>query len=277
MISEPMPGGACTASRGTGRSFLDRIVEDTGRRVMFQRTVRPFAEVKMDCMVTPRRTGYPFSRALEAEGMSFICEVKKASPSKGTIAEDFPYLEIARDYESAGASAISVLTEPTFFKGRDEYLEAISNTVDAPVLKKDFIIDEYQIYSGRACGASAVLLIAAVLDDRRLAGFRELAENLGMSALVEVHNEEEAERAVSSGASIIGVNNRDLRTFETDISTSVRLSDRLPDDVIRVSESGIRTAEDVKTLGEAGFDAVLVGETLMRSPDRAEALRGLRP
>lgn len=277
MISEPMPersGGSVGKDNST---FLSRIVEDTRMRVAFQRTIHPFPMVREECMVRPRRTGFPFARNLGSDGMSFICEVKRASPSKGVIAEEFPYLDIARSYQDAGASAISVLTEPKHFLGSDAYLEDIANTVDVPVLKKDFIIDEYQIYTGRAAGASAVLLIAAILSDRQLAGYREIAESLGMDALVEVHDREEAERAVSSGAEIIGVNNRDLRTFRTDISNSIRLADAIPDSVIRVSESGISTREDVSRLQDAGFDAVLVGETLMRSPDRAEALRELRP
>ena len=277
MISEPQPAMRKHSSPAEPETFLSRIVEDTKRRVMFQRTVRPFSEVREDCMAIPRRTGFPFARALSSDGMSFICEVKRASPSKGVIAEDFPYLDIARDYQSAGASAISVLTEPTFFRGSDEYLEDIAYNVDVPVLKKDFIVDEYQIYSGRACGASAVLLIAAILSDRQLAEYREIAESLGMSALVEVHDGDELERAVSSGADIIGVNNRNLRTFETDIETSIRLADRIPDGVVRVSESGIRTRDDIVRLQDEGYDAVLVGETLMRSADKRDALRGLRP
>lgn len=257
-------------------TILDEIVGDTRLRLNFERTVRPMDEVMSASRVRPRIPGFPFSRALEADGMSFICEVKRASPSKGIIANDFPYLEIAREYESMGASAISVLTEPRHFLGRDEYLEEIADTVSIPVLRKDFIVDEYQIYQARELGASAVLLIAALLGDRQLADFREIAESLGMSALVETHNENEVERAVSSGASIIGVNNRDLRTFRVDLGTSLRLRDLIPDGITCVSESGISSAEDIRMLSEAGYDAVLMGETFMRSGDRRSLIEELR-
>ena len=257
-------------------TVLDDIIEDTRRRVTFERTVRPFPEVIEGSRVRPRRTGFPFARALSAPGMSFICEVKRASPSKGIIATDFPYREIAMEYESIGASAISVLTEPHFFKGRDEYLEDIADTVSVPVLRKDFIIDEYQIYRAKEIGASAILLIASVLNDRQLENYRELAESMGMDALVEVHNWTEAERAVASGVEIIGINNRDLATFEVDIGNSLRLRDAIPDSVIAVSESGISSPADVRMLSDAGFDAVLVGETFMRTPDRRLLMESMR-
>ena len=257
-------------------SILDEIVEDTRRRVAFERTVRPFPEVIEGSRIRPRRTGFPFIKALEKEGLSLICEVKRASPSKGTIAEDFPYLEIAEEYRDAGADAISVLTEPHYFRGRDEYLEEIADSVDVPVLRKDFVIDEYQIYRAKELGASAVLLIAAVLDDRELEGYRELAESLGMDALVEAHTREEAERAVSSGAAIVGINNRDLSTFKVDLGNSVRLRDAIPDSVVAVSESGISSQEDARMLHEAGYDAVLVGEAFMRSPDRRALLASMK-
>ena len=260
----------------TTGTILDEIVEDTYRRVAFERTIHPFPDVKEGCMVRPRRTGFPFTRALEADGMSFICEVKKASPSKGIIAEDFPYLDIAMEYEDIGASAISVLTEPHFFKGSDRYLEEIADTVRTPILRKDFIIDEYQIYRAKEIGASAILLIAAILDDRQLSGYREIAESLGMSVLVETHDEREVQRAVSSGAGIIGVNNRDLRNFTVDIRNSLKLRELIPDDVITVSESGIRGKEDISRLRDAGFDAVLVGETFMRSTDKRATIEAMR-
>ena len=260
----------------TTGTILDEIVEDTYRRVAFERTIHPFPDVKEGCMVRPRRTGFPFTRALEADGISFICEVKKASPSKGIITEDFPYLDIAMEYEDIGASAISVLTEPHFFKGSDRYLEEIADTVRTPILRKDFIIDEYQIYRAKEIGASAILLIAAILDDRQLSGYREIAESLGMSVLVETHDEREVQRAVSSGAGIIGVNNRDLRNFTVDIRNSLRLRELIPDDVITVSESGIRGKEDISRLRDAGFDAVLVGETFMRSTDKRATIEAMR-
>lgn len=257
-------------------SILDEIVEDTRRRVAFERTVRPFPEVIEGSRIRPRRTGFPFIKALEKDGLSLICEVKRASPSKGTIAEDFPYLEIAEEYRDAGADAISVLTEPHYFRGRDEYLEEIADSVDVPVLRKDFVVDEYQIYRAKELGASAVLLIAAVLDDRELEGYRELAESLGMDALVEAHTREEAERAVSSGAAIVGINNRDLSTFKVDLGNSIRLRDAIPDSVVAVSESGISSPEDARMLHEAGYDAVLVGEAFMRSPDRRALLASMK-
>lgn len=257
-------------------TILDEIVADTRLRVNFDRTVRPIPDVIEGSRVRPRRTGFPFRRALEAEGMSFICEVKRASPSKGVISPDFPYLDIAKEYESMGASAISVLTEPHFFKGSNAYLEEIADTVNTPVLRKDFVIDEYQVYQARELGASAVLLIAAVLNDRQLHDYRMIAESLGMSALVEAHTRDEVERSVSSGASIIGINNRDLATFKVDIGNSLRLRDAIPDGAIAVSESGISTPEDIARLSEAGFDAVLMGEAFMRCSDRAGLIAGMR-
>ncbi len=257
-------------------SILDRIVEDTRSRVLFERTRRQLPEVIEGCRVRPRRTGFPFARALESDGISFICEVKRASPSKGVIAEDFPYLDIAREYEAMGASAISVLTEPKHFLGRDSYLEEIADEVTVPVLRKDFVIDEYQIYQARELGASAILLIASILGDRALRDYRVLAESLGMSALVEVHDEVEVQRAVSSGAGIIGVNNRDLSTFEVDIRNSLRLIDLIPDGILCVSESGISTPGDVRSLEDAGFDAVLMGEAFMRSHDRGMLMESMR-
>lgn len=213
-----------------------------------------------------------FLKALKKEGISYICEVKKASPSKGLIAPDFPYLEIAGEYEAAGASAISCLTEPYYFQGSDRYLEEITSTVKIPVLRKDFTVDEYMIYQARALGAAAVLLICAILDDSQLRGYRQLAESMGMDALVEAHDEKEVERALRCGAKIVGVNNRDLRTFQVDMANSIRLRKLAPRDVVFVSESGIRTSEDIRRLYDNQVDAVLIGETLMRSEDKKAAL-----
>jgi len=213
---------------------------------------------------------------LKKPGMSFICEVKKASPSKGLIAPDFPYLSIATDYEEAGAAAISCLTEPVYFKGNDHYLKKIADTVSIPVLRKDFTIDPYMIYQAKVLGASAVLLICAILDEKKLKAYQELAWSLGLSALVEAHDEEEIRMAASVGARIIGVNNRNLKDFTVDIDNSVRLRDRIPKDVIYVSESGIRTPEDVGRLYANGTDAVLIGETLMRSEDKKAELERLK-
>ena len=216
-----------------------------------------------------------FERALRQPGMSFICEVKKASPSKGIIAEEFPYMEIAKDYEAAGASAISCLTEPYWFLGSDVYLEEIAETVSVPVLRKDFTCSEYMIWQAKALGASAVLLICSVLDDGELRAYHRLTEELHMSALVEAHDAGEIERAKQAGARIIGVNNRNLKDFSVDISHSARLRQLAGEETVFVSESGIRGPEDMKALCENGTDAVLIGEMLMRSPDRQAALKTL--
>ncbi len=216
-----------------------------------------------------------FYQALKKEGMSYICEVKKASPSKGLIAPDFPYLEIAKAYEAAGASAISCLTEPLYFLGSDQYLQTITDAVNIPVLRKDFTVCDYMIYQARALGASAILLICAILDDDQLSAYRQLAESLGMHALVEAHDEKEVERALRSGARIVGVNNRDLRTFTVDVQNSIRLRNLAPDEVIFVSESGIKTSEDIEKLYTNKVDAVLIGETLMRSDNKKQMLETL--
>lgn len=221
------------------------------------------------------RTPHSFYQALKKEGMSYICEVKKASPSKGLIAPAFPYLEIAKEYQEAGAAAISCLTEPFYFQGSDRYLQEITAAVDIPVLRKDFTVDEYMIFQAAAYGAAAVLLICAILNDKQLKEYRKLAEELGMDALVEAHDEEEAERALKSGARIIGVNNRDLKTFQVDMQNSIRLRKLAPENVVFVSESGIKTSDDIQKLYDNQVDAVLIGETLMRSQDKKAALEEL--
>ena len=217
-----------------------------------------------------------FQQALSTQDIAFICEVKKASPSKGVIAEDFPYLSIAKEYEEANAAAISVLTEPYFFKGKDAYLEEIVNEVAIPVLRKDFTIDEYQIYEAKLLGASAVLLICSLLEESRLKEYKEIAHSLGLSALVEAHTEQEVEMALRAEAEIIGVNNRNLQTFEVDITTSVKLRQMIPEEIIFVSESGIKTAQDIEVLRRNKTNAVLIGETFMRSPDKKRQLAILR-
>ena len=216
-----------------------------------------------------------FLEALKAPGMSYICEVKKASPSKGLIAPDFPYLNIAREYESAGASAVSCLTEPFYFQGSDRYLQEIAKAVSIPVLRKDFTVDEYMIYQAKAFGASAVLLICAILDNARLKAFGQLTQELGLDALVEVHDEWEMDRALNLDAKLIGVNNRNLHDFTVDMENSVRLRRMAPQDTVFVSESGIKTAKDIRILYHNKVDAVLIGETLMRSPDKKAALEEL--
>lgn len=218
--------------------------------------------------------GGSFYRALAAPGMSYICEVKKASPSKGLIAPVFPYPEIAEAYEEAGAAAISCLTEPFYFQGADRYLKEITDRVRIPVLRKDFTVDEYMIYQAKMLGASAVLLICAILDPAELRDYRQLAESLGLDALVEAHDEAEVEMALDAGAKIVGVNNRDLKTFQVDMQNSIRLRALAPREVLFVSESGIKGPEEIRILREHQVDAVLIGETLMRSADKkAELMR----
>lgn len=262
--------------------ILDEIAAKTRERIAARQAARPLEELResVEKLVAEQKSAdaseLHFQQALRAPGLSFICEAKKASPSKGVIAEHFPYLDIAREYEAAGASAISCLTEPFYFQGKDDYLKEIAREVKIPVLRKDFTVDPYMIYEARLLGASAVLLICAILTDRELRDYRELAERLGMSALVEAHSEDEVKRALACGAGIIGVNNRDLRTFEVDIRNSIRLRPLVPDSCVFVSESGIRNEEDMKALYENGTDAVLIGETLMRAADKAEMIARLR-
>lgn len=256
--------------------ILQEIAEKTRLRVAEEKSAVPLSEMKKRAEAMNADTGFPFRQALAAPGISFICEVKRASPSKGLIAEDFPYLEIARDYEAAGAAAISCLTEPFWFKGSDRYLSEISAAVNIPVLRKDFTVDEYMIYQAKALGAAAVLLICSILSREQLAEYLEVAHSLGLSALVEAHDEEEVRTAVSAGAQIIGVNNRDLRTFTVDIGNSARLRRLVPPEILFVSESGIKTARDIEALRQNGTNAVLIGETLMRSPDKKAALAQLR-
>ena len=257
-------------------NILEEIAEKTKQRITEEKAQTPVS-VLMELAEKrkPKAPGETFSEALKKKGMSYICEVKKASPSKGLIAPDFPYLSIAREYEEAGASAISCLTEPYYFQGADRYLEEIAGTVDIPVLRKDFTVDEYMIYQAKALGASAVLLICAILDDQELKEYRELAESLGMDALVEAHDEEEVARALKAGAKIVGVNNRDLKTFKVDMNNSIRLRNLAPDNVVFVSESGIKNAGDIAILERNRVGAVLIGETLMRSPDKKAALEEL--
>lgn len=256
--------------------ILEEIAARTVQRVAEEKAAVPLSEMKKRAEVLDANTGFPFRKALSGDEISFICEVKRASPSKGLIAPDFPYLDIARDYERAGASAISCLTEPFWFKGRDEYLAEISNAVKIPVLRKDFTVDEYMIYQAKTLGASAVLLICSILSKEQLSEYLGIAHSLGLSALVEAHDEDEVRTALSVGAGIIGVNNRDLRTFTVDINNSARLRKLVPPEVLFVSESGIKTAADIEALRSNGTNAVLIGETLMRSPDKKAALDELR-
>ena len=252
--------------------ILDKIIEATKIRVAQEKQVESPESVKAAALALPSDTGFPFEVALRQQDFNFICEVKKASPSKGIIAEHFPYLEIAKEYEVAGAAAISVLTEPDFFKGDKKYLQEIASTVKIPVLRKDFIIDEYQIYQAKVWGASAILLICACLDVPTLTKFRELADSLGLSSLVEAHDEHEVQMAIDCGARIIGVNNRNLKDFTVDVQNSVRLRNLVQDDVIFVSESGLETPEDIQVLRDNNIGVALMGETFMRSPNKIEKL-----
>ncbi len=256
--------------------ILEEIAARTVQRVAEEKAAVPLSEMKKRAEAMDANTGFPFRKALSGDEISFICEVKRASPSKGLIAPDFPYLDIAKDYERAGASAISCLTEPFWFKGRDEYLAEISNAVKIPVLRKDFTVDEYMIYQAKTLGASAVLLICSILSKEQLSEYLGIAHSLGLSALVEAHDEDEVRTALSVGAGIIGVNNRDLRTFTVDINNSARLRKLVPPEVLFVSESGIKTAADIEALRSNGTNAVLIGETLMRSHDKKAALDELR-
>lgn len=252
--------------------ILDKIIEATKIRVAQEKQIESPESVKAAALALPSDTGFPFEAALRQQDFNFICEVKKASPSKGIIAEHFPYLDIAKEYEVAGAAAISVLTEPDFFKGDKKYLQEIANTVKIPVLRKDFIIDEYQIYQAKVWGASAILLICACLDVPTLTKFRELADSLGLSSLVEAHDEHEVQMAIDCGARIIGVNNRNLKDFTVDVQNSVRLRNLVQDDVIFVSESGLETPEDIQVLRDNNIGVALMGETFMRSPNKVEKL-----
>ncbi|MBP5281901.1 MAG: indole-3-glycerol phosphate synthase TrpC [Lachnospiraceae bacterium] len=260
-------------------TILDEIAERTRERIASQKRGVPEAELKAlvkELLAKEkeegRNGGKAFEDALAKEGMSFICEVKKASPSKGVIAQDFPYLEIAREYEKAGASAMSILTEPYYFKGSDQYLREIRKEVSIPLLRKDFTVDAYMLYQAKEMGANAVLLICSLLSDMELSEYLGLAKELSLAALVETHDEQEVEMALRSGARIIGVNNRNLKDFTVDIQNSVRLRELVPSDRLFVSESGMKTRQDIARLEQGGVNAVLIGETLMRSPDKKKML-----
>ncbi len=264
--------------------ILDEIAGSTRKRVEEKKRKISLEEVKEAAFKKaasrqgpPDAPGsFPFEKALREGEISFICEVKKASPSKGVIAEHFPYLEIAQEYEKAGAAAISCLTEPEYFFGSDRYLEEIAKNVKVPVLRKDFTVDAYQIYEAKVLGAEAILLICAILEDTQLKEYIEIADSLRLSALVEAHDGQEISRALSCGARILGVNNRNLKDFTVNVENSLVLRRNVPEDVIFVAESGIRTAEDIEKLRQGNVQAVLIGETLMRSPDKKKMLEELR-
>lgn len=262
--------------------ILDELAKSTKIRIEKQKEsyspedIRRDAELMAEREMEVQEFDYPFEEALGRKGLSIISEVKKASPSKGVIAEEFPFLEIAKEYESAGADAISCLTEPERFRGSDEYLKTIAKEVKIPVLRKDFTVDPYMIYQAKLFGASAVLLIAAILSDEELKSYYGIADSLGLSCLFEAHDAEEVERCLAAGARIVGVNNRNLKDFTVDINNSIRLRDMVPSDIIFVSESGIMTPADVKALYDNGTDAVLIGEMLMRSSDKTSLIHELK-
>jgi indole-3-glycerol phosphate synthase len=256
--------------------ILEEIADFTRLRVAEAKADIPFATMRELAEEMVSDTDFSFEKSLKTDGISFICEVKRASPSKGIIAENFPYLDIAAEYEAIGASAVSVLTEPQYFLGKDEYLREIAQSVKIPVLRKDFTVDAYQIYEAKTLGASAVLLICALLTPSEVQEYRAIADSLGLSTLVEAHTEDEVKIALAAGARIVGINNRDLRTFKVNISTGVRLGKLIPDDIVFVSESGINTPEDIRVLAEAGADAVLIGEAVIRAGDKRGFLESLR-
>ncbi len=256
-------------------TILDELAEYAKERVENQKKKISLAEIKNSALSLPKGD-FSFEKALKKDDIAFICECKKASPSKGVIAENFPYLQIAKDYETAGADCISVLTEPKWFLGSDEYLKEIANTVSIPCLRKDFTVDEYMIYQAKLLGASAVLLICSILSESQLKEYIAVCETLGLSALVEVHDESEIQTALQSGAKIIGVNNRNLKDFSVDTQNSGNLRKLVPNDIIFVSESGVKTSEDVQTLRNIGANAVLIGETLMRAENKSQKLAELR-
>ncbi len=256
--------------------ILSQLAEHAKERVYAAKQIIPLAEMKQRAADMKTETPHAFKAALKKEGMTFICECKKASPSKGLIAKDFPYLDIAKEYEEAGAGAISVLTEPKWFLGSLDYLRQISETVNIPVLRKDFTVDEYMIYEAKAAGASAVLLIVSILSEAQLKEYLQIVKQLGMDALVEAHDESEVHTAVNAGAEVIGVNNRNLRDFTVDLNNSIRLRNLVPEHILFVAESGIRTRSDIEELEKGKMNGVLIGEQLMRAADKKMMLRELK-
>lgn len=257
-------------------TILDQLADYARERVELSKKNVSFDEVRSRALEIADQS-FSFEKALDANpDIAFICECKKASPSKGLIAPDFPYLEIAKSYEAAGADCISVLTEPKWFLGADQFLKEIASEVKIPCLRKDFTVDPYMIYEAKLLGASAVLLIMSILDEKTAGEYLKIADSLGLSALVETHNDEEVKQALNIGARIIGVNNRNLKDFTVDTENSRKLRQLIPSDVIFVSESGVSSPEDVKKLRRIGADAVLVGETLMRAEDKTKRLSELK-
>ena len=256
-------------------TILDQLADHARERVAAAQRAVPLEELRQQARSLPKGD-FAFERAMGREGLSFICECKRASPSKGLIAPEFPYLQIAKEYEAAGADGISVLTEPKWFLGSDRYLEEIARAVSVPCLRKDFTVDAYMIYQAKVLGASAVLLICSILTQGQLTDYLQICDSLGLSALVEIHDEAEGETALRAGARLVGVNNRNLKDFSVDTDNSRRLRAMIPHDVRFISESGVRNSGDVARLRALGADGVLVGETLMRAADKKAALAELR-
>lgn len=255
--------------------ILTKLADSTRDRVEREKKQIPLEKVKEQALAM-KKGDFSFEKVIAEGDISFICEVKRASPSKGMIVEDFPYVQIAKDYEEAGASCISVLTEPDYFKGDKKYLKEISENVSVPLIRKDFVIDEYMIYDAKIHGASCVLLICSLLDKETMEKYIEICDNLGMSALVEAHDEEEIQKAIEAGARMIGVNNRDLKTFTVDIRNSERLRKLVPDNILFIAESGIKTNADINRLRKANVNGVLIGETFMKAENKKEMLQELR-
>lgn len=256
-------------------TILEKLSEHAKERVYKANLRIPRAEIQSMAMKMPKGD-FEFEKSLSREELSFICECKKASPSKGIICPDFPYMQIAKEYEEAGADCISVLTEPKWFLGDDKYLKDIAESVSLPCIRKDFTVDEYMIYEAKLLGASAVLLICSILTDSQLKEYISICNTLGMSALVEAHDEQEIESALKAGAKIIGINNRNLKDFSVDTNNSIRLRRMIPEEVIFVSESGVSSADDICKLQKTGVDAVLIGEALMRADNKTAKLKELR-
>jgi len=257
--------------------ILQQIIENTTEELKVRQQKVPLAEMRrLAEQKVAGKSPARFRKALETDGLGIIAEIKRTSPSKGLICSDFDPIRIAEQYESGGAAAISVLTDSKFFQGHLSYLSDVASHVQLPVLRKDFIVDEYQIYEAAAHSASAVLLLAVVLSEQQISDFLNLTHQLNMDALVEVHDRAELEKVLKTGAVIIGINNRNLRTFEVNIQTSLDLIKYIPNGKIKISESGLKTSSDFEMLQRAGFNGVLIGETLMRQNDRVKFLRQLR-
>ena len=256
-------------------TILDELAANAKERVKTAKARISAEEMKAKALALPKGE-FAFEKALKKEDIAFICECKKASPSKGIIAKEFPYLDIAGEYEAAGADCISVLTEPRWFLGKDAYLQEIAANVHIPCIRKDFTVDEYMIYEAKVLGAQAVLLICSILSTGQIKAYIRICDTLGISALVETHNEAEVQMALEAGARIIGVNNRNLKDFTVDTDNSKKLRRMIPENVIFVSESGVKSPEDIQKLREIGADAVLIGETLMRAADKKEMLDRLK-